>query len=225
MRAVLALLFGLLAGAAYADTCTLTLPASGTIPSLQPPASIPSLSAAPTSCDSGGADPCSGSPAVGTVCADGTVYVGLSPDGNVPMFTTRCDAGMSWNGSTCTGTRSLYRWADNMSYSGGNSQVSGRNNTTLAIAYGVTGGAVQYCDALTEDGRTDWYLPATNELQVVYNTSATTNLAGTFSNSYYYWTSTELDSTTANLLSFSFGNILNADGNKPTFRPVRCARH
>jgi hypothetical protein len=36
-----------------------------------------------------------GSPAVGTVCADGTVYAGLSPDGNVKMYTTPAEDGMS----------------------------------------------------------------------------------------------------------------------------------
>src|SRR5574337_562894 len=41
---------------------------------------------------------CSGNP-IGTVCGDGTVYAGLSPDGNVAMFTTRCDVGQSWTGS------------------------------------------------------------------------------------------------------------------------------
>ncbi len=33
-------------------------------------------------------DLCSLSPAPGTICSDGTIYAGLSPDGNVPMFVT-----------------------------------------------------------------------------------------------------------------------------------------
>lgn len=36
---------------------------------------------------------------IGTTCVDGTIYAGLSPDGDVPMFTTPADAPtlMSWN--------------------------------------------------------------------------------------------------------------------------------
>ncbi len=45
----------------------------------------------------------------GTVCADGTVYAGLS-GAATPMYVTRCDAGMTWNGSACTGTRGTYSW-------------------------------------------------------------------------------------------------------------------
>ena len=41
-------------------------------------------------------NPCAGPlPPVGTVCADGFVYAGLTPDGNVKMYTTPADAGQS----------------------------------------------------------------------------------------------------------------------------------
>jgi hypothetical protein len=49
-------------------------------------------------------------PPVGTVCADGTIYAGLSPDTGAKMFTTRCDYGQTWNGSACTGTRLPQNW-------------------------------------------------------------------------------------------------------------------
>jgi Flp pilus assembly pilin Flp len=41
--------------------------------------------------------PCTGSPSPGDVCPDGTIYAGLTPDGNVPMYITRCDAGNVYN--------------------------------------------------------------------------------------------------------------------------------
>jgi len=42
---------------------------------------------------------CGASPTVGDVCSDGTVYAGISPDGNRAMYVARCDLGMSWSGS------------------------------------------------------------------------------------------------------------------------------
>jgi len=53
----------------------------------------------------GSAGACGATPTVGQICSDGTVYAGISPDGNKHMYTTRCDQGMSWDGSNCTGTR------------------------------------------------------------------------------------------------------------------------
>ena len=42
---------------------------------------------------------------IGWLCSDGTVYAGISPDGNKAMYVARCDNGQTWNGSTCSGTR------------------------------------------------------------------------------------------------------------------------
>src|SRR5690606_31196490 len=115
---------------------------------------------------------CSGSPAPGTVCPDGTLYAGQTPDGNVKMYVTRCDAGMSWNGITCTGTRSSLPWNDGTNGDwvsvGVYSHVTGEANTTTLAATdaGATAGGFQdhvaavYCDGLSQDGYTDWYLPA-----------------------------------------------------------------
>ena len=55
---------------------------------------------------------CTGSPTPGTVCSDGTIYAGQSPDGNVKMYTTRCDEGENWDGSGCTGVRVRVPWND-----------------------------------------------------------------------------------------------------------------
>src|SRR5690606_34398043 len=57
-------------------------------------------------------DACIGAPAVGTVCADGSVYAGNSPDGDVPMYVTRCDLGQAWDGAACGGTRQQLPWND-----------------------------------------------------------------------------------------------------------------
>lgn len=144
---------------------------------------------------------CSGSPAVGTVCADGTVYAGMSPDGNVKMYVTHCDAGMSWDGASCTGTRSLLPW--NAGSTSGyvvtsqSSSVTGETNTTNIApldADSITVGqqdhvAAVYCNNLVQDGNSDWYLPATNELNMMY---ANEDAIGYFETSgTYYWSSTE----------------------------------
>lgn len=139
-------------------------------------------------------DDCQGSPSIGTVCADGSIYAGLSPDGNVKMFTTRCDKGQTWDGSTCTGTRSL------MSFNNGSatyidegfaSLVTGKSNsaglnalTNAASPYS----SAAYCESLNINNRLDWYLPARSELSVLY----TNNVAiGNFNSAWRYWSSSE----------------------------------
>lgn len=44
----------------------------------------------PQCADGSGCDPCdpANSPTPGTTCKDGSIYAGMSPDGNVPMYTT-----------------------------------------------------------------------------------------------------------------------------------------
>ena len=41
-------------------------------------------------------DPCVSTSTPGTVCADGSVYAGISPDGNSKMFAARCDVGRTF---------------------------------------------------------------------------------------------------------------------------------
>lgn len=94
---------------------------------------------------------CTLSPSIGTVCADGTIYADLSPDGNVKMFTQRCDYGQTWDGANCTGVRSGLTWNDgstNFGATGFDSSVTGKSNSSV-IAISVVAGAphiaAQYC--------------------------------------------------------------------------------
>jgi len=176
---------------------------------------------------------CTGSPAAGTVCADGTVYAGLSPDGNVKMYVTRCDAGMTWDGLNCTGARSLLSWNDgNTNYvdTGFLSEITGKTNTTniatldsnAVLAGNQPHIAVEHCNDLNQNGQTDWYLPALQELNLIYSNK---DVIGNFDTSgQHYWTSTERtwNDTPAWSQDFSDGtqnfetaNITNT---------VRCAR-
>ena len=175
---------------------------------------------------------CTGSPVVGTVCADGTVYAGMSPDGNVKMYVTRCDAGMSWDGSNCSGTRSLKTW--NAGNSSGyvttslTSSVVGESNTTTLAATdadSVTAGtqdhvAAVYCNDLSQDGNTDWYLPAKDELNVMY--AGKTAIGNFDTGGTYYWSSTEFNGSYAWSQRFSDGP--QNGSNKNLTYAVRCAR-
>src|SRR6202008_1518314 len=76
---------------------------------------------------------CTATPAAGAIFADGTIYAGLTPDGNVKMFTTPCDKGMTWNGGACTGARVGSAWNSGTTTSypvtGITSTITGRANT------------------------------------------------------------------------------------------------
>ncbi len=145
---------------------------------------------------------------IGNVCSDGTVFFGCNPRTGIPLFTTRCDAGQTWSGSSCTGTRAQQYWANSSSTSslrttGVVSTYDGQGNTT-ALTNGIVNGtgdarttsglqthnAAQYCADLSSDGHTDWYLPAEAELFVMAMNRDVIG-SGTFVDATWYWSSTE----------------------------------
>jgi DNA-binding beta-propeller fold protein YncE len=176
--------------------------------------------------------PCGASPTVGQVCTDGSVYAGLSTDGSVQMYTQRCDIGMSWSGSACTGTRTGTCWdnCNTVGYTttGMTNADTGKSNTatlvTLDSDSGVAGTqphrAAQTCVNLNEDGHIDWYLPAKNELNVLYSGATAIGnfdlLAGS------YWTSTENNNSTVWYQGFNYG--AQGNGYKESAFDVRCVR-
>lgn len=114
---------------------------------------------------------------------DVMVYAGDVPGTTTDFFVRRCDQGMSWDGSNCTGTRSAMQWKDSLTISataqiGGSiawdhdSARNGPNNTALLVADGSgTHAAAESCAALSDGS---WYLPAISEVDVMY-----ANLIGT----------------------------------------------
>ncbi len=167
----------------------------------------------------------------GTVCADGTVYAGLS-GASTAMYVTRCDAGQTWDGASCTGTREALPWNNGNSTgyvtTGLTGTTDGQTYTATLIATdsdSVTSGtqlhqAAQYCADLSMHGHSDWYLPAKNELDTMYGNKtviANFNESGT-----YYWSSSEYSNVDAWNQRFSDGNQGNSHKNS-TFA-VRCAR-
>ncbi len=172
-------------------------------------------------------------PAIGTICADGTVYAGKSPDGLVKMYVTRCDEGRVWTGATCSGLRIDLPWNDqtgNFTTVGTNSSINGASNTSTLVAAdadSVVGGvqphrAAHRCDLLNSNGHTDWYLPAWNELLVLYSNQ---NSIGMFDSNGSYWSSTENGGGNARNVFFIDGSTENVGHiDKRTGMWIRCVR-
>jgi|GEM_PF-796909 len=172
-------------------------------------------------------DPCDGTPYPGTVCADGTIYAGITPDGNVKMYTTRCDPGMSWNGSMCTGTRTEMPWNSGSNLDVPNrTRTTGLANTQLLITHGNTLSppvpyeSARYCAGLSLHGRGDWYLPSIEELKLMQLISNNGTAHG-FSTGMY-WSSSPYYSAGIGL-QFSSGNETTSTSWTISY-PVRCAR-
>jgi hypothetical protein len=161
-------------------------------------------------CAAGG-EPCGG---IGRLCADGTVYAGLSPDGRAPLYTTTADQG-------------AFKWGPQDGGITGacvNGQQSGcttgaANTSALAALPGAYNAAKQ-CDSLTAGGHADWYLPSLNELSVLYQNQG--SIGGfDISSAAYYWSSSEADNY-AWYMSFSFNAPYTAP--KTDSYLVRCVR-
>ncbi len=174
---------------------------------------------------------CTASPTPGTVCADGTIYAGLTPDGGVKMFTTRCDFGQTWDGSNCTGSRTTLSWnngTSNYSNNGYTSSITGKSNSASIAALADAGApyaATQNCENLNLNGKTDWYLPALAELNLLYSNRAVIRNFDT--SGTRYWSATESDNMNSYLERFSDGrqdNNVFAITFKTITHNVRCIR-
>ncbi len=180
---------------------------------------------------------------VGTVCSDGSVYAGITPDGNRHMYVPRCDLGMSWDGAACSGARDSLAWNNGNSsdtvQTFANSGVSGSLHTAELLTIdsdSATGGiqphlAAKACADLSDHGKGDWYLPAISELSVIYSNlqdgtpqdnSPDPIISGLTTSSY--WSSTELGNSSghAQARSFTSGGVSNLL--KQNTYAVRCAR-
>jgi hypothetical protein len=180
----------------------------------------------------GKGDPCNGSQAVGTTCADGSIYAGLSPDGNVPMFTTPADAptGHSWNNGGAAWVNTAVPNCPTGSPGAAAGCFEGRNNTAILVGLGLGPApapyrAARYCNDLVAHGRSDWYLPAQDELNVLYQNRMTIggfNLTGSFMLGWY-WSSSESASGDARAQNFDSGDQFNYfyEGDALSVRCVR----
>jgi len=169
---------------------------------------------------------CSESFVIGCIAADGTVYAGNTPDGDVPMYAARCDQGMNWDGAECAGTRERIEWGSYGIVRGTSSKTTGQANTTVLAGYGQSAHPAAYaCAALGPN----WYLPAEDELNILYLNKDAGAFLGTYdtsgsSTTGRYFSSTEgaLADTTARHQWFDNGNQLNRTKNYG--QSVRCVR-
>jgi hypothetical protein len=103
---------------------------------------------------------------IGDICPDGSVYAGLSPDGNTRMYTTPNDGpNLPWNNGNSTGTVAT----------GATNTITGYANTMMIVAMDAdtdTPGvqphqAFQYCVDLVAHSHDDWYMPSQAEIGVL----------------------------------------------------------
>ena len=184
---------------------------------------------------------------IGTVCADGTIYVGLSPDSGTPMYIAPCEYGMTLSGSSCVGTGSTYTWSTGTTIAHTSIEIgstpsaanTGKSNTAYLI--GLTDADKPYtaailCSSLSGYyGHSDWYLPGLGELTVLYVNRAaigTTGSAGSVSGitgaldsttgTSFHWSSSESTSYYSWVERFSDGS--QSTSGKATYFEVRCVR-
>lgn len=100
------------------------------------------------------------------------------------------------------------------------SRTAGASDTTAIIAQsGFTSGAANVCRNKTTGGYTDWYLPAKNELNCLFEHQTA---IGGFS-SQAYWSSTEIDANDGSAQNFQTGS--QAAFTKSSTKRVRCVRN
>lgn len=165
------------------------------------------------------------SPSPGDICVDGSIYAGLSPDGNVPMYTTLADAPstLTWNDGSAN-----YIDTAMPNCGTGTSCQTGEANSLILVGLRGTGSpapyaAAEYCDALSAHDKNDWYLPAVEELAVLFANKNRNNLNGTFNETGdNYWSSSEQNSDDARRKRFDSGGVSSLSKN--TSAIVRCVR-
>jgi len=148
-------------------------------------------------------NPClAATPVAGSLCADGTVYVG-KVDGR-RIYTSTADIGVTRRINSVTtaipGTTSL---------------TDGKANTDAMV--GVNMEAANACRALG----TRWYLPARDELTALRSvTTGTLNLSQTISGSTWYWSSSQSSTTNNHTAYLSATSVSTAS--RTTANRVRC---
>lgn len=153
------------------------------------------------------ADPCAcGTASPGQLCGDGTVYVGLSPDGNIPMYTTPADAGFfAWNNGSDEWIDTPLTNCSNPPDSIEDSCYKGWENTQILSGLSDAASpyeAAQYCWNLEAHGYDDWYLPSHHELLLMYDNR---DLIKAFDQEEWYWSSSERNDRFARIWDFSDG--------------------
>ncbi|MEQ8954291.1 MAG: hypothetical protein RL120_09175 [Gammaproteobacteria bacterium] len=193
----------------------------------------------------GSSDPCSfegscSTPSPGTECADGSFYIGDSPEDGAPVFMTAAahEIGSRWHEDP-----PCFRCG--LGDTGATSITDGRSNVEALRAYdgdnAIAGnldgfGAAKYCDNLTGvHGHDDWYLPAggpsgsSSEINLIWlAVQSAGGVGGINTSGGWYWSSSERQGNFAWIQRFSDGGQNdgaksdNSKSGKPKL--VRCVR-
>lgn len=171
-------------------------------------------------------DPCKcGTPAsLGMTCGDGSYYVGLSPDGNVPMFmVTAANEITGAFGTEDVSTGQPGCAADNLAAS----CRTGEANTIALAALEPPQTMARYCNNLVAHGHDDWYVPSKMEMRtIIDNMGQPPLIADMALGNIYYWTSSESAADPQQdvwQISFWATHQSGNKGNNGT-NPMRCIR-
>ncbi|MGM9455290.1 DUF1566 domain-containing protein [Legionella bozemanae] len=149
-------------------------------------------------------------PAIGTAFGGGTVACTVATGGVKNLIATTADNPSTAQWSQTTNAVVVPK---------ATSTTNGWSNTLNAYMQNTTSpSAVQICYELNEGGYQDWYLPAKDELNCLYQNR---DVIGGFSPNFY-WSSSEYDASSAWGQVFIGG--LQASGNKSSPSRVRCVR-
>jgi len=166
------------------------------------------------------ATPPTSCPDIGDPCDDGSIYAGISPDGEVKMYTTPADAG-----SFVWGPSGIDTMANCNSNGLQNRCVIGETNTNRLVGLAGSYPAASHCDNLSVHGHSDWYLPAWNELKVMYANRIAIGGFDITPAPYpfgVYWSSSERSDTSTNTITFDDG--FEGFNTKNQNLSVRCVR-
>ena len=149
--------------------------------------------------------------AIGTVYGGGKIACTIATGGVKNLIATTADKSTGAQWSQTVGAQVPSPTAV--------STTNGRSNTLAAYTQNTTTpSAIQTCYELNEGGYQDWYLPAKDELNCLYQNQVA---IGGFAIDFY-WSSTEFNASSAWLQSF--GNGFQGVDNKVSDLRVRCVR-
>jgi hypothetical protein len=147
-------------------------------------------------CVSTSIDPCANNPTPGTLCAGGVYSIGTL--GSYKYMTTPGNCTNSTT-PTCNNTTDSLNlaWANTSGTSAygivttATSTTDGLLNTNILSTNYTDTDAAKFCQNMVYGGYSDWYLPATSELNIFWTNRASLGNIGLDVGGTYYWSSTD----------------------------------
>ena len=153
-------------------------------------------------------------------------YADTDPDGGVKMFVTPCNYGQTGTKGSCTGSATSVVWSHTETVATYVDNTNTGKANTLALHNDDGNADEPYtaaddCLNLTQNGHSDWYLPAKGE----FTTMATNYSAIWFTSSDALQSSTENSSNNTTRWSVQMNTGVAYGDNKTTGHHKRCTRH